>query len=253
MGFVHGAPAEKRAVQSVQRESAPRASAVMREPLEWYDDKADKTTQGSTFWAIPTNRRLRLSGACRSADACDCGRYVPCRQLGSGRANLRRDGGRNPYQYGARDQFHRERNHDPSRGTSRALRQSTARVDHRCNGLRLPPRACPRGAATMRGTAFPHSRRAPFEPLALRNRVRDCCRRRARDRSCCAAVPQIQLGAERGKAVIAELSLIDQTARSHAARLDARRLETNELPTSQPCIGNPPTFRAGIFLSDWVR
>jgi hypothetical protein len=49
MGFVHGAPAEKRAVQSVQRESARRASAVMREPLEWYDDKADKTTQGSGY------------------------------------------------------------------------------------------------------------------------------------------------------------------------------------------------------------
>ena len=34
-------PAEKGTAQSIQRESVGRASLVMREPLEWYDDNAD--------------------------------------------------------------------------------------------------------------------------------------------------------------------------------------------------------------------
>jgi hypothetical protein len=34
-------PVEKGAAQAVERESVGRASVVMREPLQWYDDKAD--------------------------------------------------------------------------------------------------------------------------------------------------------------------------------------------------------------------
>src|SRR5450432_1881178 len=51
------------------------------------------------------------------------------------------------------------------------------------------------------------------------------------------------------EALFAELSLIELTARRHTARLNASRFITPKLL----CIGNTSPFRAGIFLSDWVR
>ena len=51
------------------------------------------------------------------------------------------------------------------------------------------------------------------------------------------------------EALFVELSLIELTARRHTARLNACRLMTPKLL----CIGNTSPFRAGIFLSDWVR